>query len=291
MDVNDDANDGVRDANKSPLLEDRSDSGPATSHPASAADFSSVKAIYFDLDDTLCGYWDASKAGLRRAFELEGPKGYTVEECVKAWATAFREFAPTLKHTGWYEGYLKEAEPTRTEQMRRMLLKFGIVDEGLAQRLSERYMTERDQALKLFEDAWEVVTTLRKRFPLGLITNGPADLQRMEVATLGLEPFFDPILIEGEMGEGKPKPAVFQRAADLMRCTPDQLLMVGNSYHHDVLPALEAGWKAIWIRRPSDVPPSSEHVDPKPEERPEHLPEPDAVINDLRSLLPLLRSA
>jgi putative hydrolase of the HAD superfamily len=110
----------------------------------------------------------------------------------------------------------------------------------------------------------------------------------MEVATLDLEQFFDPILIEGEMGEGKPKPAVFKRAAELMNCEPSELLMVGNSYNHDVLPALVAGWKAIWIRRPSDVPPSTEHVDSKPEERPHDMPEPDAVINDLRSLLPLL---
>ncbi|MEZ0326744.1 MAG: HAD family hydrolase [Fimbriimonas sp.] len=281
-----DVNEAIQDANRSPLLSGRWEEGPQNTHAPS--DFSAVRAIYLDLDDTLCGYWDASKAGLRRALELEGPPGYTVEECVKAWATAFRDFAPTLKKTGWYEGYLKLAEPTRTEQMRRMLSVLQIVDEERAQRLSEAYLRERDAALTLFEDALEVITKLRERYPLGLITNGPADLQRMEVATLGLEAFFDPILIEGEMGEGKPKPSVFKRAAELMKCGPSQLLMVGNSYNHDVLPALEAGWKAIWIRRPSDVPPSSEHVDPKPEEKPHDQPEPDAVINDLRSLLTLL---
>ncbi len=281
-----DVNDTVRDANKAPLLSDRADVGPANLQGVS--DFGMVRGIYFDLDDTLCGYWDASKAGLRRTFELEGPPGFTVEECVKAWATAFRDFAPTLKKTGWYEGYLKVAEPSRTEQMRRTLARLQIVDEARAVRLSERYMRERDSALSLFVDALEVITELGKRFPMGLITNGPADLQRMEVATLGLEQFFDPILIEGEMGEGKPKPSVFRRAAELMSLKPSELLMVGNSYHHDVLPALEAGWKAIWIRRPSDVPPSSDQLDPKPEERPQDMPQPDAVINDLRSLLKLI---
>jgi putative hydrolase of the HAD superfamily len=27
-------------------------------------DFSQVRAVYFDLDDTLCAYWDASKIAL-----------------------------------------------------------------------------------------------------------------------------------------------------------------------------------------------------------------------------------
>lgn len=31
---------------------------------------SGVKAIYFDLDDTLCAYWDACKQGLRETFEI-----------------------------------------------------------------------------------------------------------------------------------------------------------------------------------------------------------------------------
>ncbi|HSI73991.1 MAG TPA: HAD family hydrolase [Fimbriimonas sp.] len=275
----------VGDANKSPLPSDRSSSGPSSFREA---DFSSVKAIYFDLDDTLCGYWDASKFGLRRTFELHGPAGYTAEEWVRGWATEFREFAPSLKKTGWYVGYLKEAEPTRTEQMRRTLARFGIVDEGLALKLSETYMRERDAALRLFEDAIEVLEILRAKYPLGLITNGPADLQRMEIATLGIGHYFDHVLIEGELGHGKPKPAVFERAASLMGKAPGEMLMVGNSYGHDVLGAMEAGWKAIWVRRPTDVPPSTVDVDPKPEELPEGKPAPDAVINDLRSLLQLL---
>jgi putative hydrolase of the HAD superfamily len=281
---------GVLDANDSPLLRDRVSEGPRTPH-AQHPDptlFKEIEAVYFDLDDTLCAYWDASKSGLRRAFELHGPYGFTVEECVLAWAAAFRDFAPTLKQTGWYEGYLKLSEPTRTENMRRALHRLGVIDEERAATLSQSYMEERDEALSLFEDAIEVIETLRKKYPLGLITNGPADLQRMEVNTLGIQKYFDHILIEGEMGRGKPKPEVFEHARQLMAKEPHQLLMVGNSYRHDVLAAMNAGWKAIWIRRPSDVPPSAGPEELKPEELPDGHPEPHAVINDLRSLLRLL---
>lgn len=251
-------------------------------------DFSSVKAIYFDLDDTLCGYWEASKFGLRRAFELHGPEGYTPVEMVQHWAATFREFGSTLKQTGWYPIYLKESEPTRTEQMRLTLLHIGIADDERAKRLSQAYMEERDSALRLFDDAIEVLDKLKAKYPMGLMTNGPADLQRMEIATLGIEKYFDHIFIEGEMGEGKPKPSVFRRAEDAMNASGAELLFVGNSYAHDIQPAIEAGWKTAWIRRPTDVPPSAGPGHHLPEALDEKAAKPDAIIGDLKTLLTLL---
>lgn len=275
--------DDIRDANASPLLRERSEDAPTAAK--ARTDFTGVKAIYFDLDDTLCGYWDASKIGLRQAFAEHGPEGYTAEEMVQAWATAFREFAPSLKKTGWYPIYLLNGEPTRTEQMRRTLAVLNIVDEECAAQLSQRYMELRDANLRLFSDAIEILDDLKQRYPLGLITNGPADIQRQEIATLGIEHYFNHFFIEGEMGEGKPKPAVFARATAAMGVEPNEILMVGNSFAHDVVPALDFGWHAVWIRRASDVPPSAAH----PEAPPEGETLPDAVVGsltELRALLP-----
>jgi putative hydrolase of the HAD superfamily len=280
--MNDSPAGDILDANASPLLRDRGESGAAEEQLR--PDLSGVKAIYFDLDDTLCAYWDASKIGLRKAFSEHGPEGVTPEEMVVHWAAAFRGFAPTLKETGWYETYLKDAEPTRTEQMRRTLAELGIADEARAAALSEAYMRERNAHLRLFPDAIPVLNALKPRYPLGLITNGPADVQRQEIATLGIESYFANIYIEGEMGEGKPRRSVFSRAAAAVGCEPHELLMVGNSFGHDVAPALEYGWHAIWVRRASDIPPSATRM----EEMPEGAAQPDAIIQHLSELLGLL---
>jgi putative hydrolase of the HAD superfamily len=275
----------IADANPAPT---QSPVERVAARPKANPDFTAVKAIFFDLDDTLCAYWEASKFGMRRAFEEHGPDGYTVEELVQHWAAAFREFSPTLKQTGWYDGYLKTGEPTRTEQMRLTLLRIGIADDDRAQSLSQTYMQERDRALRLFEDSEFVLQKLKKRYPLGLITNGPADIQRQEIATLGIEKYFEHIFIEGEMGEGKPNATVFARAEAAVGLKPHQILFVGNSFAHDVSPALACGWRAVWIRRPSDVPPSSGPGPSMPEEAPKGAAQPDAVIGDLSELLELL---
>ena len=256
----------------------------------SPPDFSQVRAIYFDLDDTLCAYWDASKIALRRAFEAHPAKDLVADEMMRHWATAFRDFAPTLKAKGWYEGYLKSGAPTRLEQMRLTLLRAGIDDALHAQNLSETYMQERDKALALFPDAIEVLTAFKPKYPLGLITNGPADIQRQEIETLGLAPFCDHIFVEGEVGEGKPLASVFRRAQAAVGCPPHEILFVGNSYDHDMAPAIAAGWRTAWIRRPSDVPPSADPANPPThKDAPPGAPMPDVVIRELADLLPLIR--
>lgn len=247
-------------------------------------DLSGIKAVYFDLDDTLCGYWDASKKGLRLAFETHLPEGRTVDEMVRLWAEAFRPFAASIKDTEWYETYLTTGEPTRTEQMRRTLKLVDVEDDALAKRMADTYHDMRDKHMVLFDDAIEVLEALKTRYPLGLITNGPADNQRQEIATLGIGHYFDHVFIEGEMREGKPKPSVFARAAAAVGFEPHEILMVGNSFAHDIAAALQCGWHGIWIRRASDIPPSGT----KMEQMPEGAPLPDAIIQHLSELLPLL---
>lgn len=249
--------------------------------------FANVKAIYFDLDDTLCGYWDAAKGGLRVAFEKHPVPGHTLDESLAAWAEVFRQFSPTLKQkTKLYGEYLTSGTTTRTHQMQRTLLHLGVDDHELAHNLSFAYMVARDQNLKLFPEVLPVIKKLHKTYPLGLITNGPADIQNQEVDTLSIRKYLSHIFIEGELRIGKPHDIVFDKAREAMNLEPEQILMVGNSFGHDILPAVKHGWVAAWIRRDTDVAMGSKTGLPDP--IPTSGPMPDAIIDSIDQLLPLL---
>lgn len=253
--------------------------------PAPLAD---VKGVVFDLDDTLCAYWNASKAALRSAFSQFGPPCKTPDVMIELWAQAFRSFSPTLREAGWYEKYLAKGGPTRTEQMRLALLLAGVDDRRRAEQLSETYARERNANLRLFPDAIEVLERLSARYPLAMITNGPADVQRQEVETLGIARYFKVILIEGEMLVGKPEMEVFRRCEAELGLAAGDLVFVGNSYAHDMRPAMEAGWRTVWVVRESDVPPSADPARKGPMGPPEGAPEPEFVIGELRELYALL---
>lgn len=248
--------------------------------------FNNVRAVFFDLDDTLCAYWNAAKAGLRAAFEAHPVPGYELEDALKVWAGEFRRYAEELKTSHWYEIYLTEGATTRAEMMRQALAAMGVNDPDHAWQLSETYGRERDSRLVLFPESRNVLRALSGVFHLGLITNGPADIQRQEIATLNIGSYFDTVLIEGEMGLGKPHQAVFAKAEAESQAKGEEVLFVGNSYAHDIAPAIRAGWKTIWIRRESDVPPSADK--PRREEMPEGAAGPDAILETLEQLPEML---
>ncbi len=232
-----------------------------------------IRAIGFDLDDTLCVYMPIAVQARRQAFaELVQPLlGVDIETIDRAYRQAFWQMMEEIRQEPWRSRYLRSGEPTRTETMRRMLSLLGVVPDGLAEQLSARYLQLRESQLQLFEDTLPVLDALRERYRLFLITNGPAQEQRRELRLLGLEPYFDPVAIEGELGIGKPDPAIFQFVQERLSVAPEQILFIGNSWEQDVKGALSVGWHTAWLNR-EGIP----------------HPEPGAPVPVLRSLTELL---
>ena len=77
------------------------------------------------------------------------------------------------------------------------------------------YSAERELRMEPFPGAIDTVRWLRASGSrLALITNGGAAGQRRKIERFGLADLFDLILIEGEVGFGKPDPRVFERALE-----------------------------------------------------------------------------
>jgi len=55
------------------------------------------------------------------------------------------------------------------------------------------------------------------------------------------------VVISGETGIGKPDPASYGRALELLGVAPEHAVMVGDSWERDVQGALAAGLRAVWI--------------------------------------------
>lgn len=84
---------------------------------------------------------------------------------------------------------------------------------------------------------------------LGIITNGHGEHQRNKIKTLGLEKWIssDLIIISGEHGCPKPDKGLFKIAEEKSGEKAENLLIIGDSFQNDILPASELGWHTIWI--------------------------------------------
>ncbi len=210
-----------------------------------------IRAVGFDLDDTLCVYMPiAVQARLQILQTHLAPRTQLPLDALdQHYRRAFRTVLEELHSPRWYPLYLQEGRATRTETFRRLLQSLQIDDERLADQMSAEYAALRESLLRLHDDALTTLHALRERYPIFVITNGPAYEQRRELQTLGIEALFDIVAIEGEVGVGKPHKPIFEFVRGQLNLPAEQILFVGNSWEHDVQGALNAGWQAVWLNR------------------------------------------
>lgn len=232
-----------------------------------------IRGIFFDLDDTLL--WDEKSVKLafantcKRAEEKYGLNPLSLEEAVRKEARELYQSYETFPFTQmiginpfeglWGEFHdewepfhkLREIAPTyRAESWRRGLLALGIDDPPFAKELGEQFPVERKKAPVIFDDTFPTLEKLRGNYKLLLLTNGSPQLQRLKLSlTPDLPPNFDEIVISGEVGKGKPDPAIFVYALEKIGLSKNEVVMVGDNLMTDILGANGIGIQSVWLNR------------------------------------------
>jgi putative hydrolase of the HAD superfamily len=126
----------------------------------------------------------------------------------------------------------------------------GEADPRTAAALAQIYAERRRAAWRLFPDAADFLTAVRDRgVPMALVTNGDARHQRDKIARHDLARWFDAILIEGEMGYGKPDEVVYQEALRRLGVSAGDAWMVGDHLEFDVGAPQRLGLRGVWLDR------------------------------------------
>jgi 2-haloacid dehalogenase len=102
----------------------------------------------------------------------------------------------------------------------------------------------------LFEDSTASLEELSRHFQLGVITNCDDDLFAATNARLGNR--FEWIITAQRARSYKPNLNNFRLALEVIGVSPDEILHVAQSLHHDHVPAKQAGLKTTWIDRRND---------------------------------------
>ena len=85
-----------------------------------------------------------------------------------------------------------------------------------------------------------------KNLILGMITNGYGHFQMENIKALGIEPYFETILVSEWEGLKKPDSRIFERALNQLEVSPNQSAFVGDHPENDVKAAQNAGMISIW---------------------------------------------
>ncbi|NQZ50514.1 MAG: pyrimidine 5'-nucleotidase [Moritella sp.] len=150
--------------------------------------------------------------------------------------------------------YYQDGKITATQLQHR---RFQFWADKLAvttQTLNSAFMTAMADICCLLPGAKELISALTGKVNMGIITNGFTELQRVRLEKTGLKDVFAPLVISEQVGIAKPDIGIFEYAlthmGDIQR---EQVLMVGDNPHSDILGGMNAGFDTCWLNSENSV--------------------------------------
>jgi putative hydrolase of the HAD superfamily len=206
-------------------------------------------AIVLDLDGTVLDSSSLPDAAAQACALVCGTlEGLDPEQLFaankEAWAQVWRE----VELACWL-GEVDGLAASR-EAWRRTLEVCGCDDASVVELAFTNHCRLAREAFRMYPDFRGFLDCPTERgLSLGLVTNGPSDLQRGKIDALDLSRSISAIVISGEHGVAKPDPAIFRVALDALGVDPGDAWFVGDSLDTDVAGALSAGMVALWLNR------------------------------------------
>ncbi len=206
------------------------------------------KAVFFDLVNTLIHHdplpeerqyqalkqidIELSKEDLRRGFWAAND--YFSRECALAPVERRSEEEKQEVFIKFEQVWLREAGLDASRKLALEMLKLVRSD---------------NPGVAPFEDTVPALTELRERgLIIGLVSNLDTTLSRF-CPDFDLASYLDFAIISHEVGFEKPHPEIFEVALNRAGAKASEAVMVGDQYHSDILGALGAGIKPLWLDR------------------------------------------
>lgn len=195
--------------------------------------------LFFDLDHTLWDFETNSRETLRDLHRSERLTERGIPD-----AAEFIEAYEEINQGLWqrYELGHIDRHVLRVLRFRNTLLRFGVKDERLADRMGRDYLALTPKRKTLMPGAGELLADLAPRYRIHIITNGFHEVQEEKIASSGLGRHLDLVLSSEMAGAKKPDPRIFRAALERTKATAQESLMIGDSAAADIEGARNAGW-------------------------------------------------
>jgi putative hydrolase of the HAD superfamily len=204
-----------------------------------------IRAVLFDVDDTLVDYSGAERAGITRHLRDLGVSEDLVPGGVSHWHWLVEHHFPR-----YLSGELT-LQDHRRERVRDMLRWLGGPvprDTAAIDAWFAGYQQRYERALAPFPDVVACLDRL-SGVPLGVVTNHDTGYQRAKLARLGLVDRFTCVVGTEFGGARKPDPAIFLAACEALEVPASATAHVGDRLDHDARGATDAGLYGVWLSR------------------------------------------
>lgn len=197
------------------------------------------RALFLDMDGTFLDFHAAEREAFYRTFAAikEEPD----EEKYRLYSA--------INDSLWkaFERGEIEKDDIRRTRYTRLFERLGIDADGRAAELDYEHFLGEGHAL--IPHAKEMLAWLAERYPLYVVTNGFAKVQRNRQKLAGIDVFMKQNFISEEIGFQKPQKEFFDACFAQIgsRLAPEEVLLIGDSLTSDILGANRAGIDSCWF--------------------------------------------
>jgi len=213
-----------------------------------------IRVLTFDLDDTLWAVNPVVRAANEALYQWlqQHAPHFTERYQLRDFNSLRDEVVSDRPH------WRHSVSAIRLEVLRRGLSRSGYAGaelERLTEAAFEHFLTARNR-VELFPHCRPMLETLARRYQLGALSNGNA-----EIARVGLDDLFGFSFNADQVGSAKPDPLMFHRMLQHTGATPNEVIHIGDSIEHDVRGAQAVGLHTLWVNldqkpTPDDPPPT-----------------------------------
>lgn len=200
-----------------------------------------IKAVIFDLDDTLYDYNSINPIGISNVRELAKEKlGITHEAFEEALKWARKETKAGLGNVA--------AGHNRLLYFQKTLEYLGENPTSIALEMYEAYWGTLLREMSLNNGAMELLNYLKnKGIKIGICTDLTVHIQHRKLRKLGIDAYIDALVTGEEVGVVKPDKKMFDLTMKKLGVESKECIHVGDSYAKDIVGAENAGIKAFWF--------------------------------------------
>lgn len=220
--------------------------------------------LFFDLDHTL---WDYDRNVTESLTEL-----YQIYSLQNLGIPTFEKFFEAFHHINfqlwdWYNVGKIDKHNLRKERFPRIFAHAGGNAEAIPAEFEEDFMSRTSSKPHVFPHSKEILTYLREKYRVHVITNGFIESQAKKMQSSGLDGFFELIVTSETTGYKKPDPRIFHYAMTQLSTSPEHCLMIGDNPSSDILGAQRAEIDQVYFN------PDGKSIELKPTYTISHLRE------------------
>lgn len=101
--------------------------------------------------------------------------------------------------------------------------------------------------VKLYSGVYQVLSQLRDRYLLGIVSDAQQDHAYPELKMLGVFGFFEAVIVSAEFGYRKPDVRLFSECLRRLGVEPSEAVYLGNDTLRDIKGANDSGMKSILL--------------------------------------------